>query len=334
MPAEWTPHACTWMAWPCDDDLWVGELEPVRREFAALIRAIAAREPVQLLVKDADAAADARSRLDGADVRFHEFPYDDVWLRDSGPIFITHGDRLELLDWIFNGWGGKYTATRDDRIPRFVASLLGTTARPTGVVLEGGSIEVNGAGAVLTTRQCLLSPKRNPSLTEGDLERILQATLGVSQVLWLDEGLEGDHTDGHIDTISRFVDRETIVTVSCDDRDDPNYAVTQANTDRLRGFRDANGRAFRVMELPLPRAPIWFERERLPLTYANFYIVNGAVLVPVYGDAHDERALEILRPLFPGRTVLGVMARHLITGGGAFHCVTQQQPAGTVVKNA
>ena len=331
MPAEWVPHACTWMAWPCDDDLWVGELEPVRREFGAFIRAIAAHEPVQLLVKDADAAADARARLDGADVAYYELRYDDVWLRDSGPIFIANGNRLELLDWVFNGWGLKYTATRDNQIPRFVAELLGTKALSTDVVLEGGSIEVNGAGVVLTTRQCLLSPKRNPSLTEHDLEGILQAALGVSQVLWLDSGLEGDHTDGHIDTITRFADERTIVTVSCEDRSDPNYDVTQANPERLRGFRDPDGRPFRIVELPLPRKPVHFEGERLPLTYANFYIVNGAVLVPIYGDANDERALEILRPLFPGRTVAGLVARHLITGGGAFHCVTQQQPAGMVV---
>jgi agmatine deiminase len=330
MPPEWAAHACTWMAWPCGDDLWIGELEPVRNEFASFIRAITAYEPVHLLVQDVEAEQDARARLSGADVRFHRYHYDDVWLRDSGPIFVANGDRLRLLDWVFNGWGQKYTATRDNAIPAAIARLLDTSPISAGVVLEGGSIEVNGAGSVLTTRQCLLSPNRNPSLGESDLERILQDMLGVSQVLWLDGGLEGDHTDGHIDTITRFVDAHTIVTVSCEDRADPNYVVTRANTERLRGFLDPCGQPFRIVELPLPRTPARFENERLPLTYANFYIVNGAVLVPVYGDAHDERALDILRPLFPGRTVVGLTARHLITGGGAFHCVTQQQPAGTL----
>ena len=331
MPAEWAPHACTWMAWPCDDDLWIGELEPVRREFTGFIRAIATHEPVHLLVQDTDAEQDARQRLQGADVRFHHYRYDDVWLRDSGPIFIGGGGRLRLLNWEFNGWGQKYTATRDNGVPRFVAGLLDTKTIDTGIVLEGGSIEVNGAGSLLTTRQCLLSKKRNPSLGEAEIEGLLEATLGVSQVLWLDAGLEGDHTDGHIDTITRFVDETTIVTVCCEDRSDPNHAVTQANTERLRSFRDPDGRPFRIVELPLPRTRAEFEGERLPLTYANFYLVNGAVLVPVYGDTQDERALDILRGLFPDRAVKGLMARHLITGGGAFHCVTQQQPAGTVV---
>jgi len=334
MPAEWDAHACTWMAWPCDNDLWVGELAGVRNEFAVFVRAVAAREPVHLLVQDAEAEEDARARLDGADVRLHRYDYDDVWLRDSGPIFIARGNELRLLDWEFNGWGQKYTPTRDNGVPRFVADLLQTDPIATGVVLEGGSIEVSGAGSLLTTRQCLLSPKRNPSLGEADLERILGDMLGVSQVLWLDAGLEGDHTDGHIDTITRFVDARTIVTVSCEDQADPNYAVTQANTERLRGFRDPAGDPFRVVELPLPRTPVYFDGQRLPLTYANFYIVNGAVLVPVYGDPYDERALDILRPLFPGRTVQGLMARHLITGGGAFHCVTQQQPVGLLTKDA
>jgi agmatine deiminase len=331
MPPEWAPHAATWMAWPCDDDLWMGELEPVRKEFAAFVSAIAAHEPVHLLVQASDAEQDARERLKGANVRYHHYRYDDVWLRDSGPIFIANGDRLRLLNWEFNGWGQKYTATRDNGVPRAVAGLLDTKTIDTGVVLEGGSIEVNGAGAVLTTRQCLHSKKRNPSLTEADLERILRDTLGASDVLWLDAGLEGDHTDGHIDTITRFVDASTIVTVSGADTSDANYEVTRANTERLRTFRDAKGEPYRIVELPLPKKRMEFECERLPLTYANFYIVNGAVLVPIYGDANDGQALEILKPLFPGRSVQGLMARHLITGGGAFHCVTQQQPAGTVV---
>lgn len=331
MPPEWAPHAATWMAWPCDDDLWLGELEPVRREFADLVRAIAASEPVRLLVQDTDAERDARQRLQGAAVHYHHYRYDDVWLRDSGPIFIANGDRLRLLNWEFNGWGQKYTATRDNGVPRMVAGLLDTTTIDTGVVLEGGSIEVNGAGAVLTTRQCLRSKKRNPLLREADLERHIQACFGVSQVLWLEEGLEGDHTDGHIDTITRFVNETTIVTVACEDPADRNYDVTQANTERLRSFRDTRGQPFRIVELPLPITRIDFAKERLPLTYANFYIVNEAVLVPIYGDGNDGRALEILRLLFPGREVKGLMARHLITGGGVFHCVTQQQPAGRIV---
>jgi agmatine deiminase len=242
---------------------------------------------------------------------------------------VTRGETLRLLNWKFNGWGGKYDARADDRVPPEVGRILGTTTFDIAVVLEGGSIDVNGAGCLLTTRQCLLSPTRNPSLTESDLEDVLRRALGVERVLWLDRGLEGDHTDGHIDTITRFVDERTIVTVTCDDPADANHAPLRDNLERLRRSTDAAGRPFRIVELPLPRRRVEFEGVRLPLTYANFYICNGGVIVPQYDDAQDTGALEILRPLFPDRKVVGVMARALITGGGAFHCITQQQPIGT-----
>jgi agmatine deiminase len=334
MPAEWSPHAATWMGWPCDDELWMGELEPVRREFAELVRTIASSEPVELLVRDAAAEQDASSRLAGANVRLHRVPYNDVWLRDSGPIFVAREGRVRLTNWEFNGWGGKYDAAIDNEVPGHVARILGTTTVDTGVVLEGGSIEVNGAGGVLTTRQCLLAPQRNPTLSESELETLLAAYLGAPQVGWLEQGLEGDHTDGHIDTITRFTDARTIVTVTCADRADPNYETTLENLERVRTLRDRDGQPFRVVPLALPDMRVEFAGERLPLTYANFYIANGLVVVPTYGDANDARALEILRPLFPGREVRGVPARHLITGGGAFHCVTQQQPAGLIVGGA
>jgi agmatine deiminase len=236
---------------------------------------------------------------------------------------------VALVDWDFNGWGEKYPADLDNQIPIHVARILGgVPLHSPKVVMEGGSIEVDGRGTVLTTRQCLLSPHRNPGMTEAELEACLRDNLGVRQVIWLDEGLEGDHTDGHIDTITRFADERTIVTATCDDRDDANHAVLAANLERLRSSRDTDGRAYRIVELPIPRNPAHFEGERLPLTYANFYVVNGAVLVPVYGDDHDASAIEILRPLFPGREMVPLTARALITGGGAFHCVTQQQPVG------
>lgn len=329
MPPEWHPHAATWMAWPHDDEQWVGMLEPVRREFAAFVEAIATREPVELLLADEESEQDARRRLSRGTVRFHRVPHQDLWLRDSGPTFVTKVDQVALVDWEFNGWGEKYPADLDNQIPTHVARILGDVPlhRP-GVVMEGGSIEVDGAGTVLTTRQCLLSAHRNPGLAETDLELHLREAIGATRVVWLDEGLEGDHTDGHIDTITRFTASGTIVTATCDDRDDPNYAVLAANLERLRTARSVNQQPYRVIELPIPLRSALFEGERLPLTYANFYIVNGAVLLPVYGDPHDDVAVEILRPLFPDREVVPMAARALITGGGAFHCVTQQQPAG------
>ncbi len=329
MPAEWHPHAATWMAWPHDDEQWVGMLEPVRREFASLVDAIATREPVDLLLADDESEQDARRRLTRGTTRFHRVAHQDLWLRDCGPTFVTSGDQVALVDWEFNGWGDKYPADLDNQIPTHVARILGDVPlyKP-GIVMEGGSIEGDGHGTVLTTRQCLLSPHRNPGVSEADLEGHLREAIGATQVLWLDEGLEGDHTDGHIDTITRFAGPDTIVTATCDDRDDPNHAVLLANLERLRTARAADQRPYRIVELPIPVRSAHFEGERLPLTYTNFYIVNDAVLLPVFGDEHDANAAEILRPLFPGREIVPLMARALMTGGGAFHCVTQQQPAG------
>lgn len=331
MPAEWTPHASTWMGWPHDDVQWCGWLEPVRRDFATLVETIAHAEPVDLLVADEESEADARRRLTQGSIRLHRIPHNDVWLRDAGPIFITRKNDVALVRWEFNGWGGKYPADLDAEVPGHVARLLGDVRpfRP-GLVLEGGSIEVNGAGLAITTRQCLLSPRRNPDLDEKTIESALRAYLGVTRVVWLDQGLEGDHTDGHIDTLTRFVNPTTIVTSVCADTEDPNHATLAANLDVIR--REC-GRAevpFIIIELPVPTGRVDFEGERLPLTYANFFITNNSVVVPTYGAPEDAPALEILRPLFPRRTVVGLPARALITGGGGFHCVTQQQPVGTL----
>jgi len=325
MPAEWQRHASTWMAWPHDDEQWVGMLEPVRREFSMLVDTIARFESVDLLAADDESERDARARLSAPAIRLHPVPHQDLWLRDSGPIFVARNTDLMLVDWEFNGWGGKYPADLDNQIPTHIARILdsGPPFRP-GIVMEGGSLEVNGRGVAITTRQCLLTATRNPTLHERDLENALGEYLGIDEVVWLDDGLEGDHTDGHIDTITRFVDEATIVTSICMDVSDPNHATLSANLERLRALGDR----FRLVELPVPTGRVEFQGERLPLTYANFYIVNGGVIVPTYGMAEDVTAIEILRPLFPDREVVAVSARALITGGGAFHCVTQQQPVG------
>ncbi|WP_337871187.1 agmatine deiminase family protein [Meiothermus sp.] len=343
MPAEWAPHAATWTAWPYDDEKWLGYLEPVRQEFAAFVNTLARFEPVHLVVNDEESERDAKARL-SSQVRFHRIPHDDLWLRDSGAIFVTHppspdhfppqggkGGAVHLpsvapINWEFNGWGGKYAAQQDNQMPLHMARILGAHLFHAGIVMEGGSLEINGEGVCLTTRQCLLSPERNPGLNEEELEGYLHQFLGIDNVVWLGDGLEGDHTDGHIDTLTRFTSPHTIVTAVCPDPDDPNHRPLQENLEILRSLG-----GFRIVELPLPKNPLWLDSEtRLPLTYANFYIANGAVLVPIYGDPHDEQALEILRPLFPGREVIGLKSRYLITGGGSFHCVTQQQPAGAI----
>ena len=324
MPAEWAPHAATWTAWPYDDEKWLGYLEPVRQEFAAFVNTLARFESVNLVVNDEESEADAKARLSGGNISFYRIPHNDSWLRDSGAIFVKKNGSVAPVKWEFNGWGGKYPADLDNHMPQHMARILGAKLFNAGIVMEGGSLEVNGQGICITTRQCLLSPKRNPGLNEEDLETYLRDYLAIDNVIWLGDGLEGDHTDGHVDTITRFTGESTIVTAVCEDESDPNHRTLQDNWEILESLG-----AFRIVRLPLPKNPLWLDQEtRLPLTYANFYIANGAVLVPTYGDPNDARALEILRPLFPGREVIGLSSRALITGGGSFHCVTQQQPEG------
>jgi agmatine deiminase len=336
MPAEWNRHAATWTSWPSDDELWEGELEGVREEFGDMVAILARFEPVVVNVQDDEAEDDAGRRLDArgvdrARVRFHRLPLDDAWFRDNGPIFVVNGyGRVALTDWRFNAWGGKYESGQDTLAPARVAETLGMRRFAFPYVMEGGAIEVNDEGVLLTTRPCLDTPTRNPQLTPDDTEALLRAGLGIRHVVWLDRGLEGDHTDGHIDTIVRFCDDRTLVCAVTDDEGDANYAPTQANLAALRELRRSDGEPYEVVQLPLPRDPFHVDGKRVPATYANFYIANGVVLVPTYGDPHDEVALDVLRPLFPGREVIGSSARALITGGGAFHCVTQQQPEGEV----
>ncbi|WP_261664778.1 agmatine/peptidylarginine deiminase [Deinococcus sp. Marseille-Q6407] len=333
MPAEWEPHAATWMSWPADDELWFGHLEGVRQDYAELVRTIARFERVELLCRSAECEADARRRLgeDARNVTFHQVPLDDSWVRDNGPIFVRNAaGEVALVNWRFNAWGGKFEWENDNRVPEYMAARLGMGHWDRPEVLEGGGLEVTGDGVGLTTRSCLLTDTRNPGLDETGYAELLRQTLGVQQLLWLDGGLENDHTDGHIDTITRFVDPHTIVTSVAEDPSDANFAVMAGNLQQLREMRDAEGQSFRIVELPLPATRLEGAEGRLPPTYANFYIGNGFVAVPQYGDPNDGRALEILRPLFPGREVIGLPSRQIIEGGGSFHCLTQQQPLGPV----
>ncbi len=338
MPPEWDPHTATWTSWPFDDELWEGQLEGVRNDVAGLVATIARFEPVVVNVRDGEVERDASRRLEalGAPqgrVTFHRVPLNDAWFRDNGPIFVRDAaGRVALTDWRFNAWGGKYAPwDDDDRAPRAVARYLGMRRFEAPYVMEGGSLEVNGEGVCLTTRSCLLSRERNPGLDEAELEALLFRMLGVRHVVWLEGALEGDHTDGHIDTLVRFTDDRTIVCALEEDVEDPNHAPTRHNLEAVRGLRAPDGVPYRVVALPLPRRRLELAGRRLPPSYANFYVGNGFVVVPQYEDANDEVALATLGPLFPGREVIGLGSAHLITGGGAFHCVTQQQPAGETV---
>jgi agmatine deiminase len=336
MPAEWEPHAATWLAWPHKETSWPQNFAPIPGIWVEMARALCAHERVHILVNDQTMAATVRRLLrDGGvpddAVSLHQIPTDDAWARDHGPTFVTRTaagrGELAAIDWLYNAWGGKYPPwDNDDVVPQRVGALLQVPVFEPGIVLEGGSIEVNGRGTLMTTEACLLNPNRNPRLDRAAIERVLCDYLGVRHILWLGEGIAGDDTDGHIDDLTRFVDPTTVVTVIETDPGDANFAPLQANYERLQRMTDQDGRPLRVLTLPMP-APVFYAGQRLPASYANFYIGNGVVLVPTFADPNDALALATLRSLFPGRRVVGIGARELVWGLGAFHCVTQQQPA-------
>ena len=335
MPAEWAPHRATWLSWPHNLETWPDNLEKVRDIWIQMVAALSPHEQVYLLVNDAETETDVWARLNRAkaamaNVTLLEIPTVDVWMRDYGPTFITRNtaDRpLAFNDWIFNGWGGKYNAyEKDERVARAIARLLQVPVFEHKLVLEGGSIDVNGAGTCLTTEQCLLNRNRNPHLSRAQLEEFLKKSLGVRQILWLEEGIVGDDTDGHIDDIARFVDPRTIVCILESNPRDENYRVLQENYERLQSARDQDGSKLEILCLPVP-APLFYDGARLPASYANFYIANGVVLVPVFDDAKDHVALGLLQEFFPTRRVVGLRCNEVVAGLGAIHCVTQQEPA-------
>jgi agmatine deiminase len=336
MPAEWHRHSATWLAWPKDPETWPDRVPQVQEIFLTMIAALAPGETVNLLVDDekTERAVRQRCTFPGANnIRFHQISTVDSWIRDYGPNFIVSNTAgLVYNDWIFNAWGNKYEELKkDDSIPARLESLLKVRRFEPGIVLEGGSIDVNGAGCVLTTEQCLLNPNRNPDLSRDEIEVYLKNYLGVTKVLWLGEGIVGDDTDGHIDDIARFVTPNVIVCVVEDDPQDANYKLLQDNLRRLRAMTDVNGRPFEIVTLPMPGiiggiSTEARELERLPASYANFYIANSALLAPVFGHANDVRALETLQGLFKTRHVVAVNCEPLVWGMGTIHCVTQQQP--------
>jgi len=339
MPAEWEPHAATWLAWPHERTDWPGKLATIPWVYAEVVRHLVPGERVRILVDDATMEARARRVLaqSGVDLRqvdFFRIPTDRSWTRDFCPLFVRHETgEVALTNWRFNGWAKYPNARRDDAVnDRLARRLRRRQWKPeiggNRIVLEGGSIDVNGRGTLLTTEECLLSPvqARNPGLSPADVERVLGEHLGVRHVLWLGDGIAGDDTHGHVDDLARFVDPETVVVAVEDDPDDANHAPLRANRERLAQMRDQDGRPLRVVSLPMP-APLYFDGQRLPASYANFYIANAAVLVPTFNDVRDREALATLAPLFPSRRVVGIHAVDLVLGLGTLHCMTQQEPA-------
>jgi agmatine deiminase len=337
MPAEWEPHAATWLTWPRPEGIsFPGKYDTVPPVYAEFIRHLTPVEEVNINVWNEamelwvrDLLGKLGTALDR--VRFHHFPAYEPWCRDHGPIFLAHehaGQRERaVVDWGYNAWGNKYPPyDLDDAIPRHVARLRRLPLYSPGIVMEGGSIEVNGRGTLLTTEACLLNPNRNPQLSRAQIEQYLRDYLGVTNILWLGEGIVGDDTDGHIDDLARFVSPTTVVTVVEENPADANYHLLQDNLKRLRGFRDQDGHPLRVVELPMPGV-VEHDGQRLPVSYANFYIANHAVIVPTYRQPNDARALAVLQREFPDRRVVGIDSTELIWGLGSFHCISQQEPA-------
>jgi agmatine deiminase len=330
MPAEWEPHATTWLAWPSHGDLWQDNLAAARTAFAALATAIAGGETAEILTPDARNEELARAALPSAGVRHHRAAFGDIWLRDTAPIFLLDEDGgAHAARFRFNGWGGKYVLEHDDEVSGAIATLAAVPARAHAFVLEGGAVDVDGEGTVLTTRQCLLNPNRNGSTDARTVEGWLRDALGVETVLWLDRGLENDHTDGHVDTLVRFVKPGVVVAMEPRAPDDPNRDALTALIRDAAAMVDASGRRLEVVRIPSPGRVTDAEGRVMPASYVNFYVANAAVVVPTYGSPFDAEAVERVGSLFPGRRTVGVDARAVLTGGGAFHCITQQQPRGS-----
>jgi len=348
MPAEWDRHEATWLAWPHNPEDWPGKFQTIPWVYAEIARLLSAHERVHILVNDAQSEQRAQSILYRAganlsQVAFHQWPTNRVWTRDSGPIFVRNSaGNVAVTNWHFNAWAKYSDWQLDDQIPARVAELLNLPSwqpvvpsedaakreNRTKYVLEGGSIDTNGEGILLTTEECLLSKvqERNPGVSREQLEQAFHDYLGIDQVLWLDRGIAGDDTHGHVDDITRFVAADTIVTAIEPDTRDANHQPLAENLARLKAARTPAGRQYNIVEIPLPHA-VLFRGQRLPASYANFYIANGLVLVPTFNDPNDRIALNILAEVFPNREVIGIHSVDLVWGLGTLHCMTQQQPA-------
>ncbi len=334
MPAEWAPHRATWLSWPHNLETWPTQLARVQEIWLQMVVALSPNEQVCLLVNNLSAERDVFARLVAAGAEMEnifllQIPTEDVWIRDYGPTFVTRNAKDQPLaanDWVFNGWGGKYKSyERDDSVAKHITRQLEVPVFNHPIILEGGSIEVNGEGICLTTEQCLLNQNRNPNLNQVQIEQLLKNALGVNKVVWLGEGVAGDDTDGHIDDIARFVDCKTVVCVRESNARDENYAPLEDNYERLLATRDGKGGRLEVVSMPSP-SPLRHEGLRLPASYANFYIANEIVLAPIFGDANDKVALGILQELFPTRKIKALPCTDVVAGLGAIHCVTQQEP--------
>ena len=333
-PAEFAAHTATWLSWPHKEASWPGKIASIYTNYAAFIKEVSAGESVHINVNDEAMQALATGRLlkAGVDlnkIAFYIHPTNDAWCRDHGPAFLINPNadqKKVIVDWGYNAWGNKYPPyDLDDVIPTLIADKYNIPVYHPGIVMEGGSVEFNGKGTLLTSTACLLNPNRNPELNQEQIEAYLYNYYGVDQVLWVSEGIVGDDTDGHIDDTVRFVNEDTVLTVIEENRNDENYELLQQNLRELKAMRLLNGKQLNIIELPMPDAVI-YEDQRLPASYANFYISNAAVVVPVFNCSKDDKALQIIRQCFPDRKVVGIDSTDIIWGLGSFHCLSQQEP--------
>lgn len=332
-PAEFAKHTATWLSWPHKEASWPGKIETVYPIYSEFIKRVAEGELVNINVIDEAMKNKAighlqKANADFSKIKFFYHPTNDAWCRDHGPAFLIHPTQKKkmIVDWGYNAWGGKYPPfDLDDVIPTLVAKHYNVPVVEPGIVMEGGSVEFNGRGTLLTTTACLLNPNRNPHLTQQQIEEYLYNYYGVSHILWLGDGIVGDDTDGHIDDLTRFVNEDTVVTIVEADKKDENYALLQENLKMLKTMRLENGKQVNIVELPMP-APVIYEDQRLPASYANFYISNKYVVVPTFRDKNDDRALDILQQCFNDRKVIGLDSTDIIWGLGSFHCLSQQEP--------
>lgn len=333
-PAEWEKHDATWLSWPHKEESWPGKIETIYEPYCQFIKIVATGEKVRININNEETKAFAISELEkvGADLSQIEFyfnPSNDAWCRDHGPAFLLNRgtEKKAIVDWGYNAWGGKYPPyDLDDVIPTKIAEHFNLAVYHPDIVMEGGSVEFNGAGTILTTTACLLNENRNPHLNKEQIENYLKEFYGAEQVLWLGDGIVGDDTDGHIDDITRFVNEDTVLTVVESNPLDENYLLLQENLETLKSLRLLNGKPLNIVKLPMP-SPVIHEDTRLPASYANFYIANAAVIVPTFRDVNDEKALEIIRGVFPDRQVVGIDSTDIIWGLGSFHCLSQQEPS-------
>lgn len=331
-PAEWEKHEATWLSWPHKEESWPGKIATIYEPYCQFIKIVATGEKVRINVRDEAMKAFAIAELKKVDadltqIEFYLNASNDAWCRDHGPAFVVKAKQKAVVDWGYNAWGGKYPPfDLDDVIPTKIAKHFDLPLFTPDIVMEGGSVEFNGAGTILTSRACLLNENRNPHLNQEQIESYLREFYGADQILWVGDGIVGDDTDGHIDDITRFVNEDTVLTVVESNPLDENYLLLQENLNELKAMRLQDGRPLNIIKLPMP-SPVIYEDTRLPASYANFYIANSAVIVPTFRDVNDKIALEIIQKAFPDRPVVGIDSTDIIWGLGSFHCLSQQEPA-------